>query len=383
MTSVAALSVAIPAGGQIRRSPANVMPAAEFIINIQAIAGAENVLTELPKRTFYSTDMSAKGEVAEAVVRVDSTDLLSRVVRACANGGRIVIPRGGGFSYTGGYLPIVANTIIVDMRGMNAIVEINRDDMYVVVEAGCTWERLYRALKDKGMRTPYFGPMSGYSATVGGALSQGSLFLGSTAYGVVAESVLALEVVIADGSVVKTGSWASTVGTGPFLRNYGPDLTGLFLSDTGAMGLKTKAVLKLLPFPAHQQYASFVFDDETAAVRALSAIGRSGLAAECYCWDPYFVKMMAASSPGLAQDLKVLAGVVKGGSSLFSGLLNATRVAIAGKVVLGGDLFILNITIDDFSKAGADARLSSVRKIVAGFAGEEQLRLQVDSVFKF
>ena len=126
------------------------------------------------------------------------------------------------------------NSVTIDLRGIDQVFEINETDMYVRVGVGCTWHNLYTALKARGLRTPYFGPMSGYSATVGGALSQGSFFLGSTEYGTVMDSVLSLEMVLADGSIVHTGS-DSAAGVAPFYRNYGPDLTGLFLADTGAL----------------------------------------------------------------------------------------------------------------------------------------------------
>ena len=154
---------------------------------------------------------------------------------------------------------------------MDRIVEINEQDMYVVVEAGCTWAKLHEALKAKGLRTPYWGPMSGFSATVGGALSQGSFFLGSTEYGPVSDSVLGLEVVLADGRVTRTGTWASSEGVAAFMRQYGPDATGLFLNDTGAMGFKTKASLKLIPRRTHQGYGSFAFSDHRSALAAVSA----------------------------------------------------------------------------------------------------------------
>jgi FAD/FMN-containing dehydrogenase len=342
-----------------------------LIALLSKIISADRIVSSLEERTFYSTDISARGETAELVVRVLSVEELSQTIRICTSNGRIVIPRGGGFSYTSGYVPVSSQSVIIDLRGLNRIVEINTDDMYVTVEVGCTWEQLYEALKAKGVRTPYFGPMSGYSATVGGALSQGSFFLGSSQYGAVAESVLALEVVIADGTIVKTGSWGSTIGTGPFMRNYGPDLTGLFLSDTGALGFKATAVFKLIPFPAHQQFGSFVFDNEHNAIKALSEIGRSGLAAECYCWDPYFVKMMSASNDSLAEDLKFLAGVAKDGSSRVKGLINAARVAMAGKRVFSGELFILNLVIDDASEVGATARLELLRAMVDRHDGRE------------
>ena len=207
------------------------------------LLGVAQVETSLEKTTFFSTDLSSRGPTASAVIRPTEAAQVVAAVKLCTEHGVTVIPRGGGFSYTGGYVPTEADSVIVDLRGLDRIVEINADDMYVVVETGCTWHTLYEALKAKGLRTPYFGPMSGYHATVGGALSQGSFFLGSSQYGPVADSVLAVEVALADGSLIRTGSWGGGEGSSPFFRSYGPDLTGVFLGDSGAFGFKTKAVL--------------------------------------------------------------------------------------------------------------------------------------------
>ena len=335
------------------------------------LLGAEQVETALDKTTFFSTDLSRRGPTAVAVIRPADAAQVAAAVKLCTDHLVTVIPRGGGFSYTGGYVPKEADSVIVDLRGLDRIVEINADDMYVVVETGCTWHTLYEALKAKGLRTPYFGPMSGYRATVGGALSQGSFFLGSSQYGPVADSVLAVEVALADGSVIRTGSWAGTDDSSPFFRSYGPDMTGVFLGDTGAFGFKTKAVLKLIPFPAHQGFASFAFASEADAVIAVSAIARSGMAAECYCWDPYFVKIMASATEGIAEDLKILAGVAKGGGSKLRGLFNAAKLASAGKRVFSGDIFMLNLTVDDATRAGADGRLALLKQLAVDAGGRE------------
>ena len=337
---------------------------------LEGIVGADSVLTTLEQRTFFSTDIAKRGITADAVVQVGDVQALSQVVRACTERGYIVIPRGGGFSYTGGYTPTEANTVVIDLRPMNRIVEVNTEDMYVVVEAGCTWERLYEALKAKGVRTPYFGPMSGYLATVGGALSQGSFFLGSTQFGTVSDSVLGLEVVLADGTILKTGSGASDE-TPNFFRQFGPDPSGLFLNDTGAMGFKTKAVLRLIPFPPHQTYGSFEFTSYKEAAKAVSAIGRSALVAECYCWDPYFVKLMAAASTGTKQDLQLLFNVVKAGSGLIDGLSAAARIALSGRRVFSGDTWLMHVVIDDASAPGAAAKLKLVRAMAKASGGKE------------
>jgi D-lactate dehydrogenase (cytochrome) len=133
------------------------------------------------------------------------------------------------------------------------------------------------------MNTGYWGPLSGISATVGGALSQNSAFFGSTLHGTVADHVLGVTVLLATGDVVTTGS-GGRVGTQPFTRYAGPDMTGLFLGDTGAFGLKLAATLKLEPAPQHLDYLGFGFDDmramalaqvEMSAVRAISEASAS------------------------------------------------------------------------------------------------------------
>jgi FAD/FMN-containing dehydrogenase len=332
--------------------------------------GPELVESDHERRVFFATDMSRRGPDALAVIRPRSVEELVTAVTLCGRLGVSVIPRGGGFSYTGGYVPVNDKSVVVDLRAFNRVVEVNAEDMYVVVETGCTWHELYQALKAQGLRTPYFGPMSGHGATVGGALSQGSFFLGSSQYGPVAESVLAVEVVLADGTVMRTGSWGSKEDVAPFFRSYGPDFTGLFLGDTGALGFKTKAVLKLVPFPTHTQFGSFTFADETSAMAALSAIGRQALAAECYCWDPYFVGVMSAQSASLGQDLRFLSGVARGQSGL-RGITNAAKLAFAGKRVFDPSVFMLNVTMDDASAAGADGKLKIVRALAREHNGQE------------
>lgn len=341
-------------------------PDAALIAALQGLLGIGHVELALERRVFFSTDMSKRGAVAFAVIAPETPDQVARAVALCTAAGFAVIPRGGGFSYTGGYLPVSERSIIVDMRRLQTI-EIDRDNMIVTAGAGVTWQTLYQALKAQGLRTPYFGPMSGYSATVGGALSQGSFFLGSTQYGPVADSVLGIEVALADGSLIRTGSWAGTVAPLAFYRSYGPDLTGMFLGDTGAFGFKTRAALKLIPFPQHQRFASAAFEAGSDGLAALSEIARAGIAGECYLWDPYFVKQMSNASQGLAEDLKFLGGVVKSGG--WRGVLNGAKLATGGRAALSGDYHVLNVTVDDFSSAGAEAKLDAITAIAARYGG--------------
>lgn len=103
----------------------------------------------------------------------------------------------------------------------------------------------------KGMTTGILGPGSGYSATIGGGLSNATVGFSSTKYGLVPDICLGVEVVLPnpEGTILRTGAAANKYAT-PFCR-YGvaPDFTGLFMGDVGTMGIKTKAFLRLFPDP--------------------------------------------------------------------------------------------------------------------------------------
>jgi FAD/FMN-containing dehydrogenase len=338
-------------------------------VRLTALLGAENVITDPKDLEFYSTDIYRQRVIAEMVIRPGSVAEVSKSVRLCTDSDRAVIPRGGGISYTNGYVPIRERSVIVDLSRLDRILEINEQDMYVTVECNVTWSKLYEALKAKGLRAPYFGTASGYSATVGGAMSQHSSHFASAQYGISADSCLGLEVVIADGSLVKTGSGSSKYRPTPFFRGYGPDLTGLFLGDTGALGIKVRITLKLIPFPPQQRYAAFAFETHDALLSAMGEIGRAGLAAECGGWDPHLVGNYIRRNPDLQQDMKYLAGVVRSGSSFLEGLRDATRIAVTGRRAFKGVSYLMNVTIDEYSSAAADERLKAVEAIAARCGG--------------
>jgi glycolate oxidase len=145
--------------------------AVALIEKLQTVVGMQYVLTDEPSRVFYSMDIWTRGVTALAVVQPDNIEQLSTIVAAVTGAGHALIARGGGMSYTQGYTPEEEGTVIVDCLRMNRIVEINCEDMYVTVEAGCTWKSLYQELKGSGVRTPYWGPLSGIKATIGGSIS--------------------------------------------------------------------------------------------------------------------------------------------------------------------------------------------------------------------
>ena len=126
--------------------------------SLRQIAGNDHVLTDAENLRFFSSDVLREAGPAEVVLQPGTVEELAQAVKTATDAGLAVIPRGGGLSYTDGYLPQRSHSMIVDMRRLDRIVEINTQDMFVTVEAGCTWKALFEAPKERGVRTPYFGP---------------------------------------------------------------------------------------------------------------------------------------------------------------------------------------------------------------------------------
>jgi FAD/FMN-containing dehydrogenase len=324
---------------------------------------AQTVIRDPRELAFFAQDVYGEGQPLAAVLRPATTAMLARAVGELTAAGIAVIARGGGLSYTDAFLAARPRSVLLDLARLDAIAEINVEDRYVVVEAGCTWAALDAALATHGLRTPYWGPLSGLRSTVGGALSQGSVFLGSGLHGSVGDSVLGLEVVCADGSLLRTGS-AAAGNTAPFLRYFGPDLTGLFIGDAGSLGIKARASLRLLPRPTVVDYLSYEYDDAASMITAMSEVSRQGLASECFGFDPVLAQMRMKRA-SLAEDAKTLGEVVK-----KAGLLQGLKLVGAGRSFLDAHKFSAHLAIEGDSEAAVAARLGAARRAL-GARGRE------------
>lgn len=326
--------------------------------------GANNVLTGEEVRALFATDLFYDGRPPCAVITPTTAQQLAGAVKGLTAAGLAVVPRGGGLSYSAGYIADRTDAVMIDTRNLNRIVEINTADMFVTVEAGVTWAALYDALKDTGVRTPFWGTGSGKHATVGGTLSQNGLNYGSGQYGLAAQSVLGLDVVTADGSILTTGSGGNDQNPSPFHRFYGPDLTGLFIGDCGALGLKTQATLQLIPRPVATGYAAYEFATTDSFCRALSDIARRQVTSECFGFDPGFTSMRTTYA-GIKDGLKLLGGVAAAQTSLGAGLKEALKVAAAGRSYLENIGYSIHITVDGRDNADMTSKLRIAEQILS------------------
>jgi FAD/FMN-containing dehydrogenase len=334
------------------------------------ILGPAGVSDDLDARSLHSQDIwSQAAETVDLVVSPTGLEDLSRTVAAATAAGWAIAPRGAGMSYTSAYIPTQPRTISLDLSRMNRIIEVNAADMTVTVEAGCTWAALDAALAGQGLRTPFWGPMSGLTSTIGGGLSQLNAMFGAGHYGTSSESVVGLTLVLADGQVLRTGA-RSPGAAGAFYRHYGPDLAGLFCGDAGTLAVKAEITLRLMRRPAHEGYASFAFKTGEDLLTAMAEMARAGIASEMCAFDPGLTKVRMKRA-SLASDMKVLGSVMAKEKSFGKGLMNAAKIVIGGRSFLEADTYSVHVVCEGRTQAGVAADLDTARAIAAAHAGQE------------
>lgn len=338
------------------------MPQENPLQALTEIVGSERILIEAEERQFFSQDIFDKGEEPIAVVRPTSTDEVVELVQLAARRDMKLFIRGGGMSYTKAFLPSETNGVVVDTGGLDAIHEINVEDGYVTVGSGCTWKNLDAALAEKGVRTTFWGPFSGGKATVGGSLSQGSATFGSGQTGTTAPAILSVELVTGEGQVIHTGMDAQAKHV-PFFRNYGPDITGLFTHDAGALGIKTGVTLALEERPLAVDGVSFSFPDFDSMFFAMRDAARIGLASEIIGMDAAIAGIQGGER-SLMADLRKLGTIVFGATSLRRGIANGVRAVVSGSKAFANAAYSAHFIADARSDKLLAAKLRELRATV-------------------
>lgn len=347
---------------------ANLMDPKNIIDHISQAIGAAHVLTGAVDREFYAMDVYNFRELPIAVVQPGSLEDIQAIARIAAGAGVALVPRGGGASYTDGYLPTTPNSLLVDTGRMDRIIEINAEDMYVTVEPGITWADLTARLGERGLRTAFWGPFSGLKATVGGSMSQNAVSLGSGNYGCSAETALSFDIVLPNGELLRTSSQAIENGS-PFFRWYGPDLTGLFTGDAGALGIKAGITLRLIPAPSHFASASFGFENFYSMAAGMGAAARTGVVADNFGLDPKLQQGQLGST-STKDAAQAVWAVLKTSTNPVDGLVRVSKMAAAGKRFLSGFDYSAHYVVEGTTRAEVNAKLGQVRKAVGAHGTE-------------
>ncbi|KPV65051.1 MAG: glycolate oxidase subunit GlcD [Candidatus Bathyarchaeota archaeon BA1] len=235
----------------------------ELVEALVEVVGAENVSSARPVCEAYVTRgiMEIKSEAPAVVVRPKSVEEV-RAILLLANERKIpVVPHSGGLS-GGEATPMRRGAILLDLRRMSQIVEVDPDARYMVVEPGVTsaqaWKFMQENYPEYRPGIPDGAPPS--ATIVGDHLDRGFHFL-STKYGSAADAVLGLEVVLPNGETARTGSCASPTSKWFYRWMFGPDLTGLFLGSQGTLGVITKMAVKIFPLPKFRDVLVFGASD--------------------------------------------------------------------------------------------------------------------------
>lgn len=345
-------------------------PAPALKREFAAIVGAENIRDDETSLLLHSEDVfEASTNTAMLIVAPTTVEQLSAVVTAARKAGVAIAPRGAGMSYTAAYLPTTETTVSLDMTKLDRVLKISPEDMTVTVQAGCSWLKLNEALAPHGLRTPFWGPMSGIYSTIGGGLSQLNAMFGAGHYGTSSESMIALTVVLGDGQILRTGARGPD-GDTPFYRHYGPDIAGLFCGDSGTLGIKAEVTMRLIRTPAFEDYASFSFKTGEALLEALAEMARAGVAAETCGFDPGLTKVRMRRM-SLMSDVKTLGAVISKQKNLGKGLMAAAKIALSGRNFIEADEYPLHMTAEGRSKEGVAHDMATAREIAKKFAGVE------------
>jgi glycolate oxidase subunit GlcD len=244
--------------------------------------GKAAVLTDDDVTASYSRDMMPLAPVGKplAVVLPEDTSGVQATVRACADAGVPIVPRGAGSGLSGAANAIDGCVVLV-LTKLNQIVEIDPGNRLAVVQPGVVNLDFRGAVEKHGLFYPP-DPSSYDWCTIGGNLATNAGGLCCVKYGVTTDSVLGLEVVLADGSLLKTGR-RTVKGVA------GYDLAKLFVGSEGTLGVITQATVALKPLPQAPCTLVAGFSTTEAAGEAVARVVREGLV-------PSLLEIMDATS---------------------------------------------------------------------------------------
>jgi len=323
----------------------------------RAVLPSDRVSDDAATRRLLASDIGSDAvQLPACVLAPRHEEDVIALVQAARRDGVALHPRGGGWSYTGGYAPQSGHSAIVDMSGVGGVA-IDRDGGTVEAGAGVTWGELDDALRAAGLRVPSFGPLSGIGAQIGATAAQNGGFFGAAAHGAIGEDSIAGATLI-DGrgehhALTQSDRHDAVLAPQP--------LAG----DCGAFGIKTAVTLKTMRRPETTLFASFALRDGDAAMRAMAALsGLPGLG-EVYAFDEGVHQNLAATGFTVIETVGIAGDLLGAKGSWIDRLGGLIRTARAGKAHLADIPWSLHVSVDGTVAAAEETRAEAARRIAA------------------
>ena len=241
---------------------------ADIVAALRAIVPGEGVIIDEDELRVYETDgLTAYRQLPLIVVLPETTEQVSRILKACQARGVKVVPRGAGTSLSGGALPL-ADGIILGLGKFNRVLEIDFDNRCAVVQPGVTNLAISKAVEAEGF---YYAPdpSSQIACTIGGNVAENSGGVHCLKYGLTTNNLLGLEMVLMDGTILRLG--------GKHLDAEGYDLLGIMTGSEGLLGVVTEVTVRLLKKPETARALLLGFPTNEQAGDAVAAIIAHGI----------------------------------------------------------------------------------------------------------
>ncbi|MFC9336362.1 FAD-binding oxidoreductase [Arthrobacter sp. NPDC057009] len=328
---------------------------------LTSILGPGKVLRDEASLAAYAVDQAPVVDyrLPAAVVLAESVDDVQATVKACAARSVPLVPRGAGTGVSGG-AHASEGCVVLGLERMNRILELNADDETAVVEPGVINADLNDAAAAHGlMYAP--DPASFRMSTIGGNVATNAGGLRCAKYGVTRDSVLALDVVLADGSLLHTGHQT-------FKGVAGYDLTGLFVGSEGTLGIVVGATVRLKYLPREVHTVAAFYPDFRQAAAGVLAVGKARV-------QPAIMELLDGGSLAQLDELHGSDLVSRGASLLLvqtDGFGAAAEADVVRQVLAAGGAVVT-------TEASAEAeRLVELRRNSRGVEVDDEYRVGED-----
>ena len=257
-----------------------------WLAGLEAVLDPERISVAAETLAEFGTDRWHASAKPEVVVQALSRDDVVATMKFANKNGIPVTTRGSGVGYVGGCVP-VSGGILLSVKKMNRILEVNSGDGVAVVEPGVILNDLQEMVRESGCYYPP-DPASLKECSVGGTIATNAGGPRCVKYGVTRHYILGLEVVLPTGEVLETGGRCHKNKTGL-------DLIGMFVGSEGLLGVITKATLRLIPHPEARAMLTAIFPEFEEAAVAVQTILNSG-------WQPSGLEITDSFTLSAARD---------------------------------------------------------------------------------